>query len=184
MEKIPPTSPKFTEILDLINAQNQQRKSGQSIKIIQTAASGEFLARFTQASSFFLLRLPGQSHADDSTLYLQIEKTNELHTYTDVMGATRTVPVYTASATEPERMTPGALQDSLQIGNTFRIWKTMPTSTCATCNGFGKIPIKEGPRKGDAKITCSPCHGKGKITIYQEIIVTWKPSPNISGSGN
>jgi hypothetical protein len=174
MRDIPIDSPRFLKIFDLAAKTEEElaRSAIHSFRVIQTVSPGRFLAHTSSGRQTVLLHLPDQAHADDTWVRIRPVFTKDLYEYVSVIGAKNTVEIV-KEAPEPREFTPIELREKLMIGHTYQVEVLLPESSCESCNGFGRIPVRHGKRTGDGRQVCSRCKGSGKIQTLRRLIIEW-----------
>ncbi len=162
MRNIPKDDPRFQSVLQSLNSQRNHGNK-EVITIIQHSSGSDYLARIGESPSIVLLKNVEGKWADNDQFQGTASPTGDLYEYSNVLGAKRTVRVFTML----REITPDELILRLKNGETFSINKGMTNVPCTTCEGRKTATIN------GKKTYCRTCSGQGVATVPQRVNVLW-----------
>ena len=166
----------YREVRDLVHKSELQKLEREKerqkpVKILQTLSPGFY--RVSVDGSYYAMKIPSESSfADDEIVKLHFVVTENVYTYTTVLGANATLKIAEAVEEEPTPPTPITSDEfigRLRAGETFAVRKGDTEIKCKQCNGFG-YPMT-GLRGG--RPDCSECRGDGKFIAPRFILILW-----------
>lgn len=179
MKDIDPKSERFDtiyrEVRDLVHKSElrnlrREKERQKPIKILQTLSPGFY--RVSVGESYYAMKIPSESpFADDEIVKSHFVVTENVHTYTTVLGANVTLKIAEAAEepTPPTPITSDEFIDRLRVGETFAVRKGDTEIKCKRCNGFG-FPMT-GVSGG--RPDCGECGGDGKFIAPHFILILW-----------